>query len=187
MLITNYYLGKFEVLTAVMTTLFFWVVTPCSLVGRYQRFGEIYSLHLQGWSGGAGEWRVYIGLEEGQAGIRPWYLPTSLHVVTIQNIVRLGTIWKGVVVFFLSTIPAFAWSGCWNPRNTSVRRLPYPRADKPRTWTRSTGANYRTATFGLVLLLKEITPWNRVLEEETWFIIMFTSAPLRPLSWAKWI
>jgi hypothetical protein len=32
---------RFEVLTAVkMSMLFFWVVTPCGLVGRYQRFGE---------------------------------------------------------------------------------------------------------------------------------------------------
>jgi hypothetical protein len=39
---------RFEVLTAVrMATLFFWTVTPCRLVGRYQRFGEIHRLHLQ--------------------------------------------------------------------------------------------------------------------------------------------
>jgi hypothetical protein len=28
--------------------LFFWVLTSCRLAGRYQRFGEIYCLHLQG-------------------------------------------------------------------------------------------------------------------------------------------
>jgi hypothetical protein len=28
--------------------LVFWVVTPCGLVGRYQRFGETYCLLLQG-------------------------------------------------------------------------------------------------------------------------------------------
>jgi hypothetical protein len=27
----------------------FWVVTPCGFVDRYQRFGETYCLHLQGW------------------------------------------------------------------------------------------------------------------------------------------
>jgi hypothetical protein len=27
----------------------FWVVTPCWLAGRYQRFGGTYCLHLQGW------------------------------------------------------------------------------------------------------------------------------------------
>jgi hypothetical protein len=40
---------RFEVLTAAkMLMLFFWIVTPCTLVGRYQRFGETYCLHLQG-------------------------------------------------------------------------------------------------------------------------------------------
>jgi hypothetical protein len=29
---------------------FFWVVTQCGLIDRYQRFGETYGLHLQGWS-----------------------------------------------------------------------------------------------------------------------------------------
>jgi hypothetical protein len=29
---------------------FFWAVTPCRLVGRYQRFGETYCLLLQGWN-----------------------------------------------------------------------------------------------------------------------------------------
>jgi uncharacterized membrane protein YqjE len=38
----------FEVLTVVkMTMLVIWVVTPCGLVGRYQRFGQTYCLHLQ--------------------------------------------------------------------------------------------------------------------------------------------
>jgi hypothetical protein len=40
---------RFDVLTAVrMSMLLLWVVTPCELVGRYQRFGETYCLHLQG-------------------------------------------------------------------------------------------------------------------------------------------
>jgi hypothetical protein len=39
---------RFEVLTAVkMLMLVFWIVTPCGLVGRYQRFGGTYCLHLQ--------------------------------------------------------------------------------------------------------------------------------------------
>jgi hypothetical protein len=39
---------RFEVLKAVkMSMLVFWVATPCGLVGRYQRFGEIY-LHFKG-------------------------------------------------------------------------------------------------------------------------------------------
>jgi hypothetical protein len=41
---------RFEVLTAVkMSMLVFWVVTPCELVDRHQRFGGAYCLHLQGW------------------------------------------------------------------------------------------------------------------------------------------
>jgi hypothetical protein len=30
-------------------SMLFCVVTPCGLVGRYQRFGETYCFHLQGW------------------------------------------------------------------------------------------------------------------------------------------
>jgi hypothetical protein len=30
---------RFELLTAVMMTILFWVVTPCGLVDRYKRFG----------------------------------------------------------------------------------------------------------------------------------------------------
>jgi hypothetical protein len=38
-----------EVLTAVkMSLLGFRIVMPCGLVGRYQRFGGKYCLHLQG-------------------------------------------------------------------------------------------------------------------------------------------
>jgi hypothetical protein len=38
---------RFEVLTAVkMSMLVFWVVMPCGLVGKYQRFGGTYCLHL---------------------------------------------------------------------------------------------------------------------------------------------
>jgi hypothetical protein len=40
---------RFDVLTAVKMLMFvFWVVTPCGFVGRYQRIGETYYLHLQG-------------------------------------------------------------------------------------------------------------------------------------------
>jgi hypothetical protein len=31
-----------------ISILFFWVVTPCAPVGRYQRFRETYCLHPQG-------------------------------------------------------------------------------------------------------------------------------------------
>jgi hypothetical protein len=33
----------------ILTTLFFWVVTRCRLMGRYQRFGETYCVYLQPW------------------------------------------------------------------------------------------------------------------------------------------
>jgi hypothetical protein len=53
---------RFEVLTEVrMTMLFFWVVTPCRLVGRCQRYGETSCPQLR------------------------WYLPTRLHGVTNQK------------------------------------------------------------------------------------------------------
>jgi hypothetical protein len=43
-----------EVHTAVkMLMLVFWIVMPCGLVVRYQRFGGIYYLHLQVWNGGS--------------------------------------------------------------------------------------------------------------------------------------
>jgi hypothetical protein len=31
-----------------MMIMFFWILAPCILVGRCQRFGETYCLHLQG-------------------------------------------------------------------------------------------------------------------------------------------
>jgi hypothetical protein len=40
---------RFEVLTAKISMLVFWVVTPCGLVGEYESFGGTYCLHLQGW------------------------------------------------------------------------------------------------------------------------------------------
>jgi hypothetical protein len=57
----------------------FWVLTPCRLVGRYQRFGETHCLHLQG----------------GQdVSPKRWYVPTSLHGVTTHknNIVILTAV-----------------------------------------------------------------------------------------------
>jgi hypothetical protein len=38
-----------DIFTVVKMTMLFWVVTPRRLVGRYQRFGEAYGFHLQGW------------------------------------------------------------------------------------------------------------------------------------------
>jgi hypothetical protein len=57
---------RFEVFTAMrmmMMMMFFCVLAPCRLVGRFQRFGETYCLHLQGC----------------------WHLPTSLRGAKTQN------------------------------------------------------------------------------------------------------
>jgi hypothetical protein len=48
---------RFEVFTAARMLSFFWVLEPRSLVSICQRIGEIYCLHLQGWSGEAGKCR----------------------------------------------------------------------------------------------------------------------------------
>jgi hypothetical protein len=70
----NLYQWIFEILTVVkMTMLFSWTVTQCELVDRYQRFGDTYSLHLQGW-----RWGQYVPLKR-------WYLPISPHGVTTHN------------------------------------------------------------------------------------------------------
>jgi hypothetical protein len=37
---------RLEVFTAV-AMMIFWVLAPCTLIGRCQRFGETYGLHLQ--------------------------------------------------------------------------------------------------------------------------------------------
>jgi hypothetical protein len=52
-------------------TMLFWVVTPCSLVCRYHRFGGTYCIPLQPW-----RWRYYVSSER-------WNLPTSLHESTV--------------------------------------------------------------------------------------------------------
>jgi hypothetical protein len=46
-------LVRYEVFTAVrrMMMMLFWVLAPCRLVGRCQRFGETYCFHLQSWRG----------------------------------------------------------------------------------------------------------------------------------------
>jgi hypothetical protein len=45
----NYQPSEIEVLTSVkMPMVVFWVVTPCDLVGAFQRFARMYRLHLQG-------------------------------------------------------------------------------------------------------------------------------------------
>jgi hypothetical protein len=82
--------GKgFEVLTAVKTfILFFWVVTQCRLIGGYQRFGETYCHHLQGWSGGAGNLRVHkVSAPPSRHSSHPFKLSTShTHHVVLRRL-----------------------------------------------------------------------------------------------------
>jgi hypothetical protein len=59
--------GEVEVQLQAYMMLFFLVLASCRLVGRCQRFGDTYCLHIQGWSGDAGKWWDVIGLEEGKA------------------------------------------------------------------------------------------------------------------------
>jgi hypothetical protein len=57
--------------------LFFWVLTPCRLVGRCQCFRETYC--MKPW-----RWRQYVSLKQ-------WCVPTSLHGVKCQKIIsRFG-------------------------------------------------------------------------------------------------
>jgi hypothetical protein len=60
---------------ALKMVLFFWVMKLCRLRGRYRRFGEKYCLHLQDWSGGAGNWELKLGLQ-GQGKDRLPFLQT---------------------------------------------------------------------------------------------------------------
>jgi hypothetical protein len=52
----------------------FWIVTPCRLAGRYQRFREAYCLHRHCW-----RWRQHVSPN-------CWYLPASPHGITTQKI-----------------------------------------------------------------------------------------------------
>jgi hypothetical protein len=68
-----------DVLTAVkMSMLVFWVATPCGLVGRYQRLGGKYSVHLKSWYQ-PWSWRQYVPPKR-------CCIPTSRHCVTTQKI-----------------------------------------------------------------------------------------------------
>jgi hypothetical protein len=92
-----YHCVRFQVLTAVKRMiLFFWDVTPSRLLRTYQRFGETFCFHLQGWkctfrinvlspSSGPWRWIQYVSPKR-----------TNLHGVTTRKI-------NIVVVIILST------------------------------------------------------------------------------------
>jgi hypothetical protein len=68
----------FEVFTAVrMMMFFFWVLAPCKLVGRCQRFGETYSLHRQDFDIAEMKWLKRI---DNHYITRKWFI---LHVVLL--------------------------------------------------------------------------------------------------------
>jgi hypothetical protein len=65
---------RFEVITELqMSVLVFWVVTPCTLVAGYQRFGLTYCFQLQTW-----RCRQYVSPKR-------WYLPAHPQGVVTQK------------------------------------------------------------------------------------------------------
>jgi hypothetical protein len=56
--------------TIMMMFMFLWVLAPCRLIGRGQRFGEKHCLHFQNRSSDTGMWwdyiYIYIRLKEGK-------------------------------------------------------------------------------------------------------------------------
>jgi hypothetical protein len=96
--------------------LLYWVVTPCGLIGRYSRFGEIYWI-----------WRQYVSPK--------WcYLPTSPHGITTQknNII--------IPVIFIITSLKGPWahppSFQWVYTGTRVWSWPFtfPCSSTPAVW-----------------------------------------------------
>jgi hypothetical protein len=64
--------------------IFFWDLVLCRLIGRCQRFGETYCLHLQGWSVNAGKsrdlYRVRPPSQHEQGGrLLPDYVTEASH------------------------------------------------------------------------------------------------------------
>jgi hypothetical protein len=84
------YIERFKVFTTVKILVeVFWVVTPCSVVVGYQRFGGPFCLHLQG------------EVEDGGSTIlqKRWYPTTTLHGVTNQKASTSGI--NSILSFFL--------------------------------------------------------------------------------------
>jgi hypothetical protein len=68
---------RHEVFTAVRM-MFFWVLAPCRLAGRCQRFGE--TLHLQLW-----RWRQFVSPKR-------WHLPASLKILSPSSALKMETV-----------------------------------------------------------------------------------------------
>jgi hypothetical protein len=67
---------RFEVRMAVSMTSFFWVVTPCRRIGRYQHFRKTCCLYLLGWSSLQVEKACFSKL---------WHIAKSIHGITTQK------------------------------------------------------------------------------------------------------
>jgi hypothetical protein len=65
---------SFEKIGQLLSIITLWVVTPCRLVGKYQRFGGIYRLHLQGrqrrWHAPPKRWQHFYPEDGGDSFIR---------------------------------------------------------------------------------------------------------------------
>jgi hypothetical protein len=71
---------RFEALAAVRMMMMIWILTPCRFVGRDQRFGEKYCLHL-----------AEIKMET-VCFAETFVLPTNLHGVKTQNIITFKNV-----------------------------------------------------------------------------------------------
>jgi hypothetical protein len=84
---------RFEVLKVVRIMMMLWVLAPCTLVYRYKLFGEIYYLHLQGWSSEAG--RVIIFRKrKGRGRESSAFCSIHLHRVAVK--------YRGTSIFILN-------------------------------------------------------------------------------------
>jgi hypothetical protein len=140
-----------------LSMLFFWIITSCGLVGRYQRFGGTYCLYLQGW-----RWKQYVPPKR-------WYLPTSQHGVTSQKTTSTSSSpWEPQTSYNISFPPTvhkqFTHHGlhgattpsCWYKHSRTVRpTVPYSN----RQFMHS-GLHRRPMTFlaGVINYLNEAAP-----------------------------
>jgi hypothetical protein len=88
---TRSFCAKFEIVTAVETSMLYWVLIPRCSVGRCQRFKETYCLHLQGWRPTSMFLRNAVNL------------PTTPHGVTTKN--NIGIMF--FLVIYFTTLPQY--------------------------------------------------------------------------------
>jgi hypothetical protein len=71
--------------------MFFWILAPCRLVGRYQHFGETY-YHLKVW-----RWRQYVSTKR-------WNLPMSVHGAKTQNNIMTQILFPAGIFLFSKSV-----------------------------------------------------------------------------------